>query len=282
MAFETLSPRLQFIAQSSLTYCRKNFGKNGISLEKPIAGPIGWQPTFFLRPNRALIVAVEVSDVIFPDILKGAAHDIEHYEYPIAIYQACALDVYQSDNKFVRSKLLRDHGFGLITVDEEGNADFQTVAQPLAQFIPRARFDRECTALTPSLRVRFGQAYTTYQTNVGQGLQEAGQIVEAMVRCIANHAVSAKTIKSRKPNSPVADIIDDLYQAGAYKQYRAALGGARKFIKEYRNMASHPSKTARQAADRIRVCRVGFLDSIEIACALRGVAQAVHCRIEVQ
>ena len=58
-----------------------------------------------MRQNRVLIVAIEVSDPLYPEVLKIAAHDIEHYDYPIAVYQACSLDVYQHDSGFRRVNL---------------------------------------------------------------------------------------------------------------------------------------------------------------------------------
>src|ERR1035437_4302240 len=108
MAFETLSDRLRLVADASLTLCRNNFGANGLRREVEIDTTIGWKPTFYMRPNRALLVAVEVNDLLFPQILKIAAHDIEHYDYPIAVYQACSLDVYQDDRGLKRVNDLRE------------------------------------------------------------------------------------------------------------------------------------------------------------------------------
>jgi len=102
MTFARLSDRLLLVANSSLALCRSNFGANGLRRDEAIHPTIGWKPTFYLKPNRVLIVAVEVSDRLFPQALKSAAHDIEHYDYPIAVYQACSLDVYQHDRGFSR------------------------------------------------------------------------------------------------------------------------------------------------------------------------------------
>ena len=62
----------------------KQLGWKGVAEGR--ANPLidSWQPTFHMCPNRALIVAVEVADVIFPEILKIAAHDIasmRRYQY---------------------------------------------------------------------------------------------------------------------------------------------------------------------------------------------------------
>src|SRR5215204_228239 len=122
MAFETLSDRLRLVADASLALCRTNYGSSGLKREEPIHESIGWKPTFYLRPSRILVVAVEVNDYLFPQILQIAADEIAHHNQPVAVYQARSLDIYQKDRNLVRSTLLRDRGFGIITVSESGAA----------------------------------------------------------------------------------------------------------------------------------------------------------------
>ena len=82
----------------------KQLGWKGVAEGR--ANPLidSWQPTFHMCPNRALIVAVEVADVIFPEILKIAAHDIERFNASISVYQACALDIYLADPRLARAR----------------------------------------------------------------------------------------------------------------------------------------------------------------------------------
>lgn len=281
MPFETLSDRLRLVATESLQLCRNNWGGNGLRREEPIHTSIGWQPTFYMRPNRALLVAVEVADVIFPEILKIAAHDIERFNAPISVYQACALDIYQNDPQLARVHTLRDHGFGIITVDHTGNAIIQCRAEPLAQYIPQDRFDAALRPLTPRLRVKFRAAYATYQTNIGQGLQEAGQIIEALISSIATQAVSANVVTPATATKTTAGMIDDLYPTGTFHNHRATLGAARDFARTYRNVSSHPAQTPQQAAEKIRRCRSGFLDALRIAGELRATIQALGYQVRV-
>jgi hypothetical protein len=60
-----------------------------------------------------------------------------------------------------------------------------------------------------------------------------------------------------------------------------ALGAARKFTKDFRNIASHAPKSAREAAEKINKCKAGFLDGISVAAKLRGVAQQVGYTIRI-
>jgi hypothetical protein len=281
MAFDTFSERLKLVANASIALCRSNWGAKGLRKEAPIDQRIAWQPTFHLKPSRTLIVAVEVADVIFPEILKIAARDIERYNTPISVYQACSLDVFQNDTRLSRVNSLRQNGFGIITVDDSGMAVIQSHAEPLGQHIHQETFDEELRTLPLPLKVKFRAAYATYQANVGQGLQEAGQIVEALIHCIAAQAESAGVVPVGTSAKRTADVIDDLYPTGAFHNYRAALGGARSFARTYRNIASHPATTASQAAEKFRRCKTGFLEALRIATELRTVIRNLGYRVIV-
>ena len=74
-------------------------------------------------------------------------------------------------------------------------------------------------------------------------------------------------------------MIDTLYQKNAFRNHRAALGAARDYIKEFRNIASHPQKTAKQATEKIKKCRSGFLTGISVATKLRVVMQQLGYKI---
>jgi hypothetical protein len=113
----------------------------------------------------------------------------------------------------------------------------------------------------------------TYKTNEGQGLQQCGQIVEAIVLCLAKAAASENIIPMPRPGAALADAIDALYATNAFKNHRAALGGARDFIREYRNIASHPADTSKKAINKIRKCKAGVLDAMRIARNLLVVMQ---------
>ena len=281
MPFDTLSDRLRLVADNCLQLCRHEWGGQGLRKDEEIDGAIGWRPTFYLKPNKALIVAVEVSDVIYPELLKIAAHDIEQFDFPISIYEACALDIYQKDPNMTRANMLRHHGFGCITVDGNGSSIIQWRAPPIAQHIAPSKFDAAIKQLNLRLKVSFKQAYATYQTNVGQGLQEAGQVVEAMIDSIVVQAIAANVVPAGTAGKSTADKIDDLYPTTAFKPHRAALGGARSFAREYRNVASHPARTPREAAEKLRKCKAGFLEALRIAGELREAMQKLGYQVRI-
>ncbi|WP_148650871.1 hypothetical protein [Sphingopyxis granuli] len=274
MTFETLSERLRVVAVRALAFCKERYGSNGVKIEEGIDDAIMWRPSFYLKVGKFKLIAVEVEDNLYPGSLKGAAHDISHYDFPIAVYQACTLEAYLGDPNHKNINLLKNHGFGIITVDEDGNAVIQHSCVPLAQHISPDSFERAISKLSPKMKVAFRSAYAVYQTSETQGLQDAGQIIEAILTSIADQAVKKGDLTASSSGGALANRIDNMYGAQPLAGHRAALGGAREFVQEFRNTASHPAKSAKQAAEKIRKCREGFLDAINIASKLRALAKA--------
>lgn len=269
MPFDTFDSRTKLIAERSLAHCRHQFGSAGLVTEQGISPKIGWRPSFYCRSTKTLIVAVEVAENLYPEVLKGAAHDISFYEAPIAVYQACSLDAYQGDRQQMKVNALREHGFGIMTVDDAGLTMIQHPATPLAQHISSQQLESAIQPLLPKLKVAFREAYATYKTNIGQGLQQAGQVVESMVGAISAQSAKNGHISMTAARGNVASVIDSLYQEDRFKDQRAELGAARAFVNEFRNSASHPAKTPKQAAERMRKCKQGFQDAIAAAIKLQ-------------
>lgn len=280
MPFDTMSDRLQQVARQSLNFCRARYGAAGLKVEEGIHNSIGWRPTYHLKPTKFRMIAVEVEDHLYPEGLKGAAHDLSHYDFPVLVYQACSLEAYQTDPRQERVAQLRKHGFGIITVDEAGNVVIQHHCVPLMQFISQDVFDKEITGLASKIKIALKDAYDTYGTNEGQGLQQVGQVVEAMVNSIAKAAVRVGVVAIPQ-GVPLADMIDRLYATNVFQQHRAALGGAREFVKDFRNIASHAPKSASQAAEKIRKCRTGFLDGLTQCQKLQAVAKQLGYPIKL-
>lgn len=281
MPFDTLKPRLRQVAESSLRYCVQRYGRNRLQIEVEIDKAISWAPTFHLRTNKPLIVATEVSDVLYPHILKIAAHDILKCNYPIAVYLACPLEVYLADTSQQSVNLLRRDGFGLITVDDQGRAVVQQSSIALAQHISDRDLDAAIRDLTPKLKVAFRSSHATFLVNEGQGLQQAGQIVEAIVGCMAKESAAKGYVPVGTDKRKASEMIDELYLSPDWRDHRAALGGARNFIKEYRNIASHPARTAIQAIEKIQKCKQGLLDAIRISGELKDAMRQKGLKISI-
>jgi hypothetical protein len=168
-----------------------------------------------------------------------------------------------------------------MTVDDDNSAIIQHSCIPLAQHISPDQLETELGGLTSTLKVKFRSAHETYVTNAGQGLQQSGQLVEGLIQSIAGQSAKKGIIAVNVSKKDLADVIDALYQTNEFKNHRAALGGARDFIKEFRNTASHAPKSAKQAADKFRKCKAGFLDGINVAKKLSLMARAMDFQVRI-
>ncbi|MGH7032409.1 MAG: hypothetical protein ACREFL_01605, partial [Stellaceae bacterium] len=119
-------------------------------------------------------------------------------------------------------------------------------------------------------------------TNVGQGLQEAGQIIEALVVCIARQAEARGVVPVGTSGQNTASTIDNLYPTNAFHNHRAALGGVRNFAKTYRNIASHPAESPKQVAAKIRKCKAGFFEALRVAEELQTVIHGLGYHVNIQ
>jgi hypothetical protein len=113
---------------------------------------------------------------------------------------------------------------------------------------------------------------------VGEAVGDRRQLWNNDVQVFASRVAQALFTSKR---SAAADTIDNLYGLTPLKDHRAGLGGARSFIKTYRNVSSHAPRSARQAMDKIKKCRAGFFDAIRIAKDLQGAMKAKGMRTTI-
>ena len=281
MAFEVLDPRMQLVAQRSLAECRNKYGSKSLKIELGLAAAIQWRPTFFLKPSKFEILAVEVSDILYPESLRGAASEIMRYHAPICVYQACSTEAFLTDKKQHRTKLLKENGFGLITVDVDGDVHFQHSCVALAQHISNSELDDAVRGVPQRIKQHFQTAYQSYCADPEQGLQRCGQIVEGVMQCLIKHAIATGNLPTTQSGVALANQIDALYGCQPYHKYRAQLGGARQFVQSYRNPTSHAPRTAQEAHARFRLCRKGFMEAVNIVIGLLQIAKSLNVAILV-
>jgi hypothetical protein len=278
MPFRILSTALvNSVAIHVEKYCSDRYGKNGFKIESGLDPKVNWAPTLQFRPTKYQINAVEVSEDLYPLILKISAHDLrqECPDIPIAVYVACPLDSYLADSKQTTVRKLKEHGFGLFTVDDTGHVTEQFGAISLIHHIADSDIQAGLKKLPSNVRVKFKDAFEVYKRSSNQGLQDSGQIVEGLIFCLARHCEKVGWITPIKRSS-AAEVVDMLYEStnNRLNQQRAALGRSRYFMKNFRNMASHPPKNIKESAQRIKRGREGFLDSLttcnELCLALKA------------
>jgi len=278
MSTDINAARKARIEAAALEYCKQRFGRKVVKIGEEIHRSIKWRPSFYLSKGP-VIFAVEVEESLDGTIFKLSDNEIRQFAQPIAVCLACSLDVFQADAKQAKVKELKRNGIGLITVDESDGVATQIPCIPLAQHFSEEFLMEKLRDLPPRLKVAFRTAHESFTVNPGPGLQEASQIVEAIVDALALEAIKAGKLPSSAVNSGAADKIDALYDV--FKQQRAAFGGARSFFKTYRNVTSHPARSAKEVMHRINVCRDGFFEAVRISRELSQAAKSLSYTLKL-
>lgn len=267
MSFSNITKYLtENVAEPLRAHLAREYGKQGLKIEQEIRASLQWRPTIQVKINRFSILGIEVSDHLYPSILKIAAYDINSgfHDLPVHIAIACPLEVYQADGRQLITSQLRKNGIGLFTVDEAGQVVEQFASTAIMHHINPETIDQKIASLSSSLKLKVRSAYKVYKTNCYQGTQEIGQSVEAVILGLAKDCKRKGWITNFNSRSSISNIIDELYTSTHPNlvAIRSAVGGARSYIRYYRNLSSHPPTTAAQAGKLIAECRDGFLNGI--------------------
>lgn len=265
------------------TFLTNKYGRSGYKEEMEIHPQVQWRPTIQIKTNRFSLLGVDVSEQLYPAAIKIASHDLRMNcnELPVSVAIACPLVIYQQDKNLDISNQLRKDGIGLITVDDNGLAVEQFCPVPVIHHITRAELDTRTTNLSNAVRVKVYAAFDVYRTNAYQGLQDTGQLVEAIIVGFATDAKKNGWISSFNTS---AEALDKLYSSTEklLQNQRAALGGARDFMSNFRNLSSHPPKSAKDVARLITSCRDGFLSATRVSDNLCGAVQKCGLRVRLK
>lgn len=214
-------------------------------------------------PTKYLIVAVEASEKPYPDILRIRYPDILNIHIPIAVYCCCPEEAYLKKEHQKDIKDLRAHGFGLLTVDEDGNVTERFDCIPLIQHISESEIEGEIKSLPKAIRLRFREAYKKYNGHPVSGLQDVTEIVEDIVYGAIQHAVKKKMLDDKVlKETSATKSVRNLFGAPPLENKHACQGGLTYFFSKYRNVAHHSPKSRKQAYEKFMNCREGFRAAI--------------------
>lgn len=287
MSFTIISRALTTqVAEPIFKYCTNRFGRSNLKLEKEIQSNLSWKPTIQIKRTQYDLLAIEVSEILYPIIIKIVANDIlkSCSETPISVYVATPLSSYTADAKQSIVRELKQHGIGLFTVDDSGHVSEQIQAIPLMHHISQKDFNDALGSIPAPIKTKLQKSFETYRINSYQGLQECAQMVESLVWSLATQSHKEGWITpAPAKGKPAADIIDSLYNSNEklLQNQRAYLGHARSYMKSYRNPTSHPPKSHKEAAKLIKDCRHGFLESLRVVSELCITHKALGFRAKI-
>ena len=264
-AFTSAHDSLREAARACFAAC---YGNPTMYDDKPLGTQLQWVPALRFTLHRHINVFVEPSDNgPYPRRLAMLYAEVRNLPEPIAIYSVCHEAAMDNAAGRQERKRLKALGFGLVTVDGEGHAEIDFPATPIVQVISDAEFKQQAKGLPKSIRQPASEAFEHYRGTPVNGVKTLSEVVEALITKAGKDSVSRNGISAKASKGDLADILDALYQQ--YPQARAAIGGARKFIKECRNLVNHAPRTKKDAYRKYTDCRHHFLDGLQTIQAFR-------------
>lgn len=238
---------------------------------------LAWTPALRFVIHEHINVFVEPSESgPYPRILERKYTDVLHFPQPIAIYAVCPEEMILTSVQRTEMRRLEAHGFGLITVNQEGRAHREFSASPLVQVIPKAEYKAEIEVIrNKKIRQRIGETYEDYNGKPVNGVKSLTEVLEGLVTKAGNDAVRKKYLKKADLGNGAANDLDALHDTKQLKSARAAIGGVRSHIKEYRNPKHHWPANKKKAYQKYSDCRHAFMDGIKHIQRFRTAMRAV-------
>lgn len=225
---------------------------------------LSWTPALRFVIHERINVFVEVSESgPYPRILEMKLSDVLHFPQPIAVYAVCSEEMITKPDQRTDIKRLQAHGFGLITVDSSGEAHREFSARPLVQVIPQAEYKAEIKGLPKKIRQKIGESFEDYNGMPVNGVKSLTEMMEGLVVQAGAEAVRKGYLTQSQLGNGVADTLDALHSATEFKSARAAIGGVRSHIQQYRNLSHHWPANKKNAHKKFADCRHAFVAGIK-------------------
>lgn len=275
MSSDGLTPGHAFLREAARACFADRYGNPTMYVDKPLSRELGWVPALRFTLHRHINVFVEPSDSgPYPRMLAMKRLEVSNYPEPIAIYSVCHEAAMETKAGRQNRKLLKAHGFGLVTVDPQGDAEVHFPAIPLVQTIAEPDFKQQVKGLPQGMRQRASEAFEDYLAKPVNGIKTLSEMVEGMIRKAGKDSAARGGISRANSRRAPADVLDALHDE--YPQARAAIGGARMFIRECRNPSVHPPRTKNDAYRKYADCRHHFLVGLRTIQVFRSAMKAAN------
>lgn len=276
MKFDGLTSGEEFLRDAACRCFEDLYENPMMHVNQELHKDLAWTPALRFVIHEHINVFVEPSEIgPYPRILERKHTDVLHFPQPIAIYAVCPEETIATPPQRSDMKRLQAHGFGLITVNHEGQARREFSAIPLVQVIPKAEYKAEIEGLPKKTKQRIGEAYEDYNAKPVNGVKSLTEVIEGLVTQAGKGAVQKKYLSKSVLGSDVADILDALHDTKECKNARAAIGGVRSHVKEYRNPKHHWPANKKRAYKKYSDCRHAFMDGIKHIQRFRTAMQAI-------
>ncbi|MFT3976582.1 MAG: hypothetical protein QM688_05635 [Sphingomonas bacterium] len=260
-----------FLRDAVKSYLITTYDHPPIKLDEEIDPNLGWRPSLNSPINNHLMV-IEASEKVYPLIFRMRRAEMAEVQSPIAVYCVCPEEAYLQNQKDAQD--LEKHGFGLFTVNGEGQAIKKFAAIPIAQHITENDYAADVKRLPPKIRRMAKASFETYRGNSPAGVASLSEIVEGVILKAAKEAAKKGWMSTSEASSGLAAVVDKMKAKPQFNGANAALSSAQAFISRYRNASHHFPKNSKQAHLKYRDCRHGFLDGLRHIQALHDAMKA--------
>ena len=273
MPNEGLSSPLESLRDAARACFADRYGNPTFHVEKELNPQLEWVPALRFVLHRHVHVFVEPSDSgPYPRRLSMLYTKVSNYPEPIAVYSVC----HEAAMDKAAGRELKSHGFGLVTVGDDGVADVEFTAVPIVQVIAEAEFKQQTTDLPKGIvRQRVSEAFRDYVVEPANGVTNLSQVVEGMIRKAGRDSAKNGGISNKDSRKALAAVLDALHEK--HPRARGAIADARSFI-EYRNLSHHWPKSKKDAYKKHANCRHHFLSGLHtiqvFSKAMKGIGLA--------
>ena len=269
-----LASGLQALVDGAKSYFGQLFQNPQFHISEAVDSGLNWIPSLYFRVNDHLTVICEASENPYPLIFSMRRLDVLKLQIPVSIYCICTEEAYlghQGD-----AKRLMNDGYGLLTLDAQGNVQRRASCIPLLQQITDEEFQSDIRTLPKKLRSRIAEAFDRYKHNAPSGSADMAEIMEGLVLKAGRDAARKKWISpsDAKPGAPAATL-KAMSDSAKFNNATAAIGAAQAYISMYRNINHHFPKNKKQAATKYRDCRHSFLEGVKKIVFFRDVMRAL-------
>ena len=261
---EGLTSGEKFLREAAQVFFNDIYGGPDMYLNTELHRNLAWTPALRFIIHDHINVFVEPSETgPYPRILALKNLEVRNFQQPIAIYAVCPENMTSKSDQQLEMKRLEAHGFGLLTVGPNGQARRMFSGTPLVQVIPPGEFKEEIDGLSGKISQRVSEAFDDYNSQPVNGVKSISEVIEGLVTQAGKDAEKKGYLAKNQLRDAIADVLDALHDVEQCKDARAAIGGIRSYINQYRNLSHHWPRNKQKAYEKYANCRHAFLEGIK-------------------
>lgn len=253
-----------FLRDSARMLFESIYGKPRMRVNEQLHRDLHWTPALRFTIHEHINVFVEPSESSpYPRIFDLRDGDVRRFPQPISVYAVCPEDLLDQSGQRAQVKRLESNGFGLITIDSEGNGNRVVNAVPLIQIISTVEMKQQLEGLSAKLKQRVSEAFEDYCIKPVNGVRSLTEIVEGLIEQCRKEVLEQQLASSTKLGRNSADVLDGLHSIGRFQNIRAQIGGVRSYLNEYRNLSHHWPRNKKASYKKYADCRHAFLEGLK-------------------